>query len=92
MENNFNKVQFLLRSKAELQARLNLIPYEGSVEIKYIDDKKYLYVRKRIVITQKNCYTETVIENNYGLLYKGEVSIYGQNCIGKRPSCLSEKG
>ena len=46
MDNSFNEIQFLLRNKAELQARLNLIPYEGTVEIKSIDDKKYLYVRK----------------------------------------------
>ena len=48
MDNHFNEIQYLLRSKAELQARLNLIPYEGTIEIKDIDKKKYLYVRKRI--------------------------------------------
>ena len=42
MENQFNIIQNLLRNKAELQARLNLIPYEGTVEIKSINDKKYL--------------------------------------------------
>ena len=46
MKNNFNQIQFLLRNKAELQARLILIPYEGTVEIKSIVIKKYLYVRK----------------------------------------------
>ncbi|MBQ9124796.1 MAG: hypothetical protein IJY14_03800 [Acholeplasmatales bacterium] len=39
MDNNFNEMQYLLRNKAELQARLNLIPYEGTVEIKSIADK-----------------------------------------------------
>ena len=70
MENNFNKVQFLLRSKAELQARLNLIPYEGSVEIKYIDDKKYLYVRKRIVNKVKSIYVGVYSEELYTLLLR----------------------
>ena len=40
MNNQFNEIQFLLRNKAELQARLNLIPYEGTVEIKGIDGNK----------------------------------------------------
>lgn len=43
----FEEIQNLLRTKAELQARLNLIPYDGSVEIKTVSDKKYLYIRKR---------------------------------------------
>ena len=34
MQNNFEKIQDLLRTKAEYQARLNLIPYEGSIDIK----------------------------------------------------------
>lgn len=47
MENNFEMIQELLRTKAEYQARLNLIPYDGVVEIKEVSDKKYLYIRKR---------------------------------------------
>ena len=42
MENNFEMIQELLRTKAEYQARLNLIPYDGVVEIKEVSDKKYL--------------------------------------------------
>lgn len=40
MENNFEMIQELLRTKAEYQARLNLIPYDGVVEIKEVSDKK----------------------------------------------------
>ena len=47
MQNEFEKIQDLLRTKAEFQARLNLIPYDGSVEVKIVNDKKYLYIRKR---------------------------------------------
>ena len=47
MENNFEMIQELLRTKAEYQARLNLIPYDGVVEIKEVSNKKYLYIRKR---------------------------------------------
>ena len=70
MENKFNEIQFLLRNKAELQARLNLIPYEGTVEIKEIDDKKYLYVRKRIANKVKSIYVGVYSEELYTVLLK----------------------
>lgn len=34
MENTYSKIQELLHQKADYQARLNLIPYEGTPEIK----------------------------------------------------------
>ena len=44
----FDEVQTLLRERADLNARLSLIPYEGTPEIKDVKGKKYLYTRKRI--------------------------------------------
>jgi len=41
------EIQNLLTKRAELQARLNLIPYHGTIEVKEISGKKYLYIRKR---------------------------------------------
>lgn len=38
----------LLRERAELEARLRLIPHDGTIEIKDIKGDKYLYVRKRL--------------------------------------------
>ena len=70
MRNDFNEIQFLLRNKAELQARLNLIPYEGTVEIKSIDDKKYLYVRKRITNKVKSTYVGIYSEELYTVLLR----------------------
>ena len=70
MDKNFNEIQFLLRNKAELQARLNLIPYEGTVEIKVIDNKKYLYVRKRIANKVKSIYVGIYSEELYTVLLK----------------------
>ena len=46
MNNQFEKIQLLLRNKAEFQARLNLIPYEGTIEIKDIDNKKIYIFEK----------------------------------------------
>ena len=44
----FNEIRNLLRERAELNARLSLIPYEGTPEIKDVKGQKYLYIRKRI--------------------------------------------
>lgn len=70
MDNIFNQIQFLLRNRAELQARLNLIPYDGTVEIKSIDDKKYLYVRKRIANKVKSIYVGVYSEELYIVLLR----------------------
>lgn len=44
----FNEIQSLLHERADLNARLSLIPYEGTPEIKEVKGGKYLYMRKRI--------------------------------------------
>lgn len=38
----YSEIQELLRSRADLHARLNLIPYDGTPEIKERGDKKRL--------------------------------------------------
>jgi fido (protein-threonine AMPylation protein) len=56
------EISELLREKADLGARLNLLPYEGTPDIKENSGKKYLYVRKRInsklVSTYVGVYTD----------------------------------
>ena len=71
MKNDFEIIQDLLRSKAEYQARLNLIPYNGSVEIKEVSEKKYLYIRKRIVGKVSSTYVGPYSDELYQVLLKG---------------------
>lgn len=42
----YSEIQELLRSRADLHARLNLMPYDGTPEIKERGDKKRLFLRK----------------------------------------------
>ena len=49
MNNQYLQIQSLLEQRAEVNARLNLIPYNGSLEIKDRDGKKYIYIRKRVL-------------------------------------------
>lgn len=64
MENNFLKIQKFLNEKAQLTAKLNLIPYDGTVEIKEVSSKKYLYIRKRI---------NNKVTSNYVGIYSDEL-------------------
>ena len=48
MEQSFTIIHRLLQEKAEYQARLNLIPYDGSPEVKENKSGKYRELRKQI--------------------------------------------
>ena len=63
-------IQELLRAKAEYQARLNLIPYDGVVEIKEVSDKKYLYIRKREAGRKTSTYVGPYSEELHQVLLK----------------------
>lgn len=70
MENTYSRIQELLRQKADFQARLNLIPYEGTPEIKEKDGKKYLYIRKRVGSRLTSTYVDIYSEELYQLLLR----------------------
>ena len=64
------KIQELLKEKADCQARLNLMPYDGSPEIKSQNEKKYLYVRKRVAGKLTSTYVDVYSDELYQLLLK----------------------
>lgn len=66
----YNEVQELLRRRADLNARLSLMPYDGTPEIKERGDGKYLYVRKRVVGKQTSTYVGAYTEELYNLLLR----------------------
>lgn len=45
---DYNKIQRLLNEQAECRAKIKLIPFDGSIEVKEISGEKYLYARKRV--------------------------------------------
>ena len=60
----------MLRSRADLNARLNLMPYDGTPEIKERGNGKYLSVRKRVAGKQTSTYVGTYTEELYNLLLR----------------------
>ena len=70
MDINFIKTQELLQKKAELNARLNLIPYEGSIEIKERDNKKYIYLRKKVLGKNTSTYIDVYNDELFASISK----------------------
>ena len=70
MNNNYPQIQELLHQKADYQARLNLLPYDGTPEIKEDGGKKYLYIRKRIGSRLSSTYVDVYSDTLYQLLLR----------------------
>lgn len=70
MDNNYTRTQELLHSKADLQARLRLLPYDGTPEIKDRDGIKYLYIRKRVGSRLTSTYVDSYSDDLYNLLLR----------------------
>lgn len=66
----YNEIEELLKKRAELHARLNLIPYDGTPEIKERGDGRYLYIRKRVVGKLTSTYVGIYTEDLYNLLLR----------------------
>lgn len=70
MENTFDTIQQLLQEKADYQARLNLIPYDGTPEIKENNSGRYLYIRKRVNGKLTSTYVDVYSDDLYQLLLR----------------------
>ena len=67
---NYSEIQELLQQRADYQARLNLIPYDGNPEIKEQNGSKYLYVRKRVAGKLTSTYVDVYSDELYQLLLR----------------------
>lgn len=70
MSANYAEIQELLQQRADIQARLNLMPYDGNPEIKEISSTKYLYVRKRVAGKLTSTYVDVYSDELYQLLLR----------------------
>ena len=66
----FDEIQSALRERADLNARLSLIPYEGTPEIKEVSGQNYLYTRKRVGSRVTSTYVGTYSDELYQLLLR----------------------
>ena len=64
---NITEIQKLLNDKADLQAQINISAFDGSIEIKTVNEQKYIYVRKREAGKYKSTYIDKYSEELYAL-------------------------
>ena len=70
MEKSIGTIQELLHQRADLQARLNLLPYDGTPEVKEQGGNKYLYIRKRVVSKLTSQYVDVYSDDLYQMLLR----------------------
>lgn len=70
MANEFEMQRELLNKRADLKARLNLLSYDGTPEVKKQGDAKYLYIRKREAGRLSSTYVGAYSDTLYELLLK----------------------
>ncbi|MBR6923409.1 MAG: Fic family protein [Oscillospiraceae bacterium] len=90
---SFSEIQLLLQQKADFQARINLIPYDGSPEIKENESGKYLYIRKRIGSRLTSKYVDVYSDDLYQLLLRNSKELKDlKKNVRKIEKRLSELG
>lgn len=67
---NYLEIQELLQQRADCQARLSLMPYDGNPEIKEQGGSKYLYMRKRVAGKLTSTYVDAYSDELYQLLLR----------------------
>ena len=70
MNHEYMEIQELLQQRADLQARLKLLPYDGTPEIKEKNGSKYLYVRKRVAGKLTGTYVGVFSDELYAALLR----------------------
>ena len=70
MDNIYSEIRELLHKRADYQARINLLPYDGSPEIKGSNGNNYLYIRKRVGSRITSTYVGEYSEELYQLLLR----------------------
>lgn len=71
--NNYPEIQELLEQRADLYARLKLLPYDGTPEVKENKSGKYLYIRKRVGSRVTSTYVDVYSDTLYQLLLRNSV-------------------
>lgn len=68
--NEVTEIMNLIQQKADLEARLHLIPYPGSPETKTSHGRKYLYVRSRVGSPNTSTYVGPYSDDLYQMLVR----------------------
>ena len=91
--NNYPEIQELLEQRADLYAKLKLLAYDSTPEIKENKSGKYLYVRKRVGSRVTSTYVDVYSDTLYQLLLRNNAEAKNlRKQIRKVEKALAEKG
>lgn len=91
--NNYPETQELLQQRADLYARLKLLAYDGTPEIKENNSGKYLYVRKRVGSRVTSTYVDVYSDTLYQILLRSNAEAKElRKQIRRVEKALAEKG
>jgi prophage maintenance system killer protein len=82
------EIRELLNEKASNEARIRLLPYNGSPEIKEIEGKRYLYVRKRELDRNTSTYVGPYTDELYQMLVRNNAE---RRSINKQLRLIDKK-
>ena len=72
---DFNEIQKLLNEQAECRAKIKLIPFDGSIEVKEISGEEYLYARKREGGKNTSTYIDVYSDERFEILTRQAVEL-----------------
>ena len=70
MNYEYMEIQELLQQRADLLARLKLLPYDGTPEVKENASGRYLYIRKRVAGKLTSTYVDVFSDELYAALLR----------------------
>ena len=74
MSENDN-IQTLLNEKADIQSRIKVSNFDGNIEIKIVNNEKYIYVRKREAGKYKSNYIDKYSDELYAMAVNQSLEI-----------------
>lgn len=67
---DIEKIRELLWERADVDARIKLLPYQGTVEVKTLEGGRYIYLRKREFGKLISTYVDKYSEETYAIVVK----------------------
>ena len=70
-----DNIQTLLNEKADIQSRIKVSNFDGNIEVKIVNNEKYIYVRKREAGKYKSNYIDKYSDELYAMAVNQSLEI-----------------
>ena len=70
-----DNIQTLLNEKVDIQSRIKVSNFDGNIEVKIVNNEKYIYVRKREAGKYKSNYIDKYSDELYAMAVNQSLEI-----------------